>query len=109
MRAPRSSWARSVPGVPFSTDAKGAARGVYLLSFLPETDVERIVGYAASQGKRSFAALIPDNAYCTVAEAALQPAVGRRGGRIIAIERYPFDKGQMAGPVRTVAQAAARA
>jgi branched-chain amino acid transport system substrate-binding protein len=100
---------RNIRVIAFSTDANVASRGVYLLSFLPETDVERIVGYAASQGKRSFAALIPDNAYGTVAEAAFKQAVGRRGGRIIAIERYPFDRGQMAGPVRTVAQSAARA
>jgi len=32
-----------------------------LLSFLPETDVARILQYAASVGKRSYAALIPDN------------------------------------------------
>ena len=95
--------------IAFSTDANVAARGVYLLSFLPESDVERIVGYAASQGKRSFAALIPDNAYGTVTEAAFKQAVARRGGRVVALERYPFDRGQMAGPVRTVAQAAARA
>ena len=55
--------ARGIPVIAFSTDANVAARGVYLLSFLPESDVERIVGYAASQGKRSFAALIPDHAY----------------------------------------------
>ena len=89
---------RNIPVIAFSTDANVASRGVYLLSFLPETDVERIVGYAASQGKRSFAALIPDNAYGTVVEAAFKQAVGRRGGRIIAIERYPFDRAQMAGP-----------
>src|SRR6266851_4336268 len=100
---------RNIRVIAFSTDANVASRGVYLLSFLPETDVERIVGYAASQGKRSFAALIPDNAYGTVAEAAFKQAVARRGGRVIAIERYPFDRAQMAGPVRTVAQAAGRA
>jgi len=100
---------RGIRVIAFSTDANVAARGVYLLSFLPESDVERIVGYAASQGKRSFAALIPDNAYGTVAEAAFKQAVARRGGRVIAIERYPFDRAQMQGPVRTVAQAAGRA
>src|SRR5205807_7542410 len=67
---------RNIRVIAFSTDANVASRGVYLLSFLPETDVERIVGYAASQGKRSFAALIPDNAYGTVAEAAFKQAVG---------------------------------
>jgi ABC-type branched-subunit amino acid transport system substrate-binding protein len=100
---------RGIPVIAFSTDANVAARGVYLLSFLPESDVERIVGYAASQGRRSFAALVPDNAYGSVAEAAFKQAVARRGGRVVALERYPLDKSKMQGPVRTVAQAAAGA
>ena len=66
---------RGIRVIAFSTDAT-TSRGVYLLSFLPETDVDRIVGYVMSQGKRSFAALIPDNAYGTVAEAAFKQAVG---------------------------------
>ena len=101
--------ARKMPVIAFSTDANVASRGVYLLSFLPESDVDRIVGYAAGQGKRSFAALVPDNAYGTVAEAAFKQAVARRNSRVISLERYPLDKSQMQGPIRTVAAAAARA
>jgi ABC-type branched-subunit amino acid transport system substrate-binding protein len=97
---------RGIPVIAFSTDTNVAARGVYLLSFLPESDVERIIGYAASQGRRSFAALVPDNAYGSVAEAAFKQAVARRGGRVAALERYPLDKSKMTGPVRTVAKAA---
>jgi branched-chain amino acid transport system substrate-binding protein len=97
---------RNVPVIAFSTDANAAARGVYLLSFLPESDVDRIVGYAVSQNRRSFAALIPDNAYGSVVEAAFKQQVARRGGRIVALERFPLDKSQMQGPVRNVAQAA---
>jgi hypothetical protein len=47
-----------VPIIAFSTDANGAARGAYLLSFLPETEVIRIVDFAIARGKRSFAALL---------------------------------------------------
>lgn len=101
--------ARKIPVIAFSTDANVASRGVYLLSFLPESDVDRIIGYAAGQGKRAFAALVPDNAYGTVAEAAFKQAVARRNSRVIALERYPLDRGQIQGPVRTVATAAARA
>jgi branched-chain amino acid transport system substrate-binding protein len=97
---------RGVPVIAFSTDANVAARGVYLLSFLPESDVERIVSFAASQGKRSFAALVPDNAYGTVVEGAFKQAVGRRNGRVVALEHYPLDRGQMQGPARNVALAA---
>jgi ABC-type branched-subunit amino acid transport system substrate-binding protein len=99
---------RGVPVIAFSTDANVAARGVYLLSFLPETDVDRIIGYAATQGRRSFAALVPDNAYGTVVEAAFKQQVARRGGRVVALERYPLDKSQMQGPVRNVATAAGK-
>ena len=99
---------RNIPIIAFSTDASVAARGVYLLSFLPESDVRRIVDYAVSRGKRSFAALLPDNAYGAVVEAAFQQEVARRGGRVLAIEKYPLDPNKMAEPIRRVAQAAGR-
>jgi hypothetical protein len=100
--------ARNVPVIAFSTDTNVASRGVYLLSFLPESDVARIVQYAESAGKRSYGALIPDNPYGTVVEAAFRQDVARRGGQVVAIERYPHDKAGMAGPIKNVAQAGAR-
>ena len=78
--------------IAFSTDSSVAGRGVYLLSFLPESDVNRIVEYSAGIGKRSFAALLPDNAYGNVVEAAFKQAVGRKGGRIVAFEKYGADR-----------------
>jgi branched-chain amino acid transport system substrate-binding protein len=97
---------RGVPVIAFSTDAGVAAAGVYLLSFLPESEVNRVVGYAAAQGKRSFAALIPDNAYGTVVQAAFQQAVASHGGRVVVMERYPLDRGLMQASVQRVAQTA---
>lgn len=93
---------RGVPMIAFSTDSSVAGRGVYLLSFLPESDVTRIVDYATSTGKRSFAALLPDNAYGNVVEAAFKQEVSRKGGRVVAFERYGADR-TMA--VRNVTQA----
>jgi ABC-type branched-subunit amino acid transport system substrate-binding protein len=93
---------RGVSVIAFSTDSSVAGRGVYLLSFLPESDVNRIIEYSASTGKRSFAALLPDNAYGNVVEAAFKQAVGRRGGRVVAFEKYGADRATAA---RTVAQA----
>jgi ABC-type branched-subunit amino acid transport system substrate-binding protein len=91
---------RGVPVIAFSTDSSIAGRGVYLLSFLPESDVNRIVEYSAGIGKRSFAALLPDNAYGNVVEAAFKQAVARKGGRIVASEKYSTDR---ATPARSVA------
>jgi ABC-type branched-subunit amino acid transport system substrate-binding protein len=97
---------RSISVIAFSTDSSIAGRGVYLLSFLPESDVNRIVDYSASIGKKSFAAMLPDNAYGNVVEAAFKTAVSRRGGRIVAFEKYGADR---ATPARTVATALGQA
>jgi ABC-type branched-subunit amino acid transport system substrate-binding protein len=95
--------ARNVPVIAFSTDSSVAGRGVYLLSFLPESDVNRIVDYSAGTGKRSFAAFLPDNAYGNVVEAAFKQAVARKGGRIVGFEKYSTDAGQMQAVARNIA------
>lgn len=77
------------PVVAFSTDAGVAARGVYLISFLPQSEVDRIVDEATAAGRRSFAALIPETSYGNAVEAQFREAVARRGARLVAIERYP--------------------
>jgi ABC-type branched-subunit amino acid transport system substrate-binding protein len=92
---------RGVSVIAFSTDSSVASRGVYLLSFLPESDVNRIVEYVASTGKRSFAAMLPENAYGNVVEAAFKQAVPKRGGRVIVFEKYGADR---AGAARNVVQ-----
>jgi ABC-type branched-subunit amino acid transport system substrate-binding protein len=92
---------RGIPVIAFSTDSSVAGRGVYLLSFLPESDVNRIVEYAGSVGKRSFAAMVPENAYGNVVEGAFKQTVGRHGGRIVAFEKYGADR---AGAAKNVAQ-----
>lgn len=97
--------ARGIPVIAFSTDASVAGQGVYLLSFLPETDVNRITDYAAGTGKRSFAALLPENAYGNVVEAAFKQAVARKGARLVAFEKYSADPNRMQGAVRNIAQA----
>lgn len=77
-----------VPVVTFTTDTSVASRGVYLIGFLPSTDVERIVSFAASQNRRSFAALVPDDAYGSVTEAAFRQAAAQSNVRVMTIERY---------------------
>lgn len=100
---------RGVPMIAFSTDANVAARGVYLLSFLPETDVERVTRYALANKRRSFIALLPDNAYGTVVEGTLKQVVASGGGRIVALEHYPNDPTRMGDAVKRVANAARQA
>jgi branched-chain amino acid transport system substrate-binding protein len=100
---------RGVPMIAFSTDSSVAAPGAYLLSFLPESEVDRIVGYAVSQGKRSFIALVPSDGYGSVAESEFKQSVARRGARIVALERYGDDRNKIADVARIVAQSASQA
>ena len=101
----QSTRARGTSVIAFSTDSSVAGRGVYLLSFLPESDVNRIIEYSASIGKRSFAALLPDNAYGNVVEAAFKQAVARRGGRVVAFEKYGADRAGVARIAQSLGQA----
>ncbi|MCJ2082145.1 penicillin-binding protein activator [Methylobacterium sp. J-090] len=86
------------PVIAFSTDAAVASRGVYLLSFLPQAEVDRIVDEAVAKGRRSFAALIPENSYGNAVEAQFREAVARKGARLVGIERYaPGNPGPAVG------------
>jgi ABC-type branched-subunit amino acid transport system substrate-binding protein len=92
-----------VPVIAFSTDSTTASKGVYLMSFLPQSDVDRIVTYAASQGKQSIAALLPANAYGTVVEATLQRVAANAGVRVQVVERYNLDRASMQEKATAVA------
>ena len=104
--AGRVAHAANKPLIGFSTDASAASNGVYLLSFLIESYVDRIVDYAVAQNKKSFAALVPENDYGNVALAEFQQTAAKRGVRVEAIERYAA--GQSAAAVGRIASALPR-
>ncbi len=99
---------QEVPIIAFSTDIKAAAPGTYLLSFLPESEVDRVVAYAISRGRRSFIGLLPSSAYGSVVESDFKKAVSRGGGRVMALEHYK-DTAKIADAARIVTAAASRA
>jgi ABC-type branched-subunit amino acid transport system substrate-binding protein len=100
---------RAVPVLAFSTEKSVAGNGAYLLSFLPQNEVRRVVGYAAANGRRNFAALIPQTAYGDVAQAALQDSVTAVNGRLVDIQRFPPNAAAVAGPAGAVAKSGADA
>lgn len=95
-----------IPMIAFSSDEKVAGNGVYLLSFLAGRDVPRIVSFAMSRGKRSFAELVPQSPYGRIAEAAFGRAVSAGSGQIAVNAAFPpDDSNAMLGPVRQVGNA----
>jgi branched-chain amino acid transport system substrate-binding protein len=78
----------NVPVIAFSTDATTASDGVYLLSFLVETYVDRILDFAVSRGKKNFAVLAPQNDYANVAVNEFKSEASRVGANVVTVQRY---------------------
>ena len=77
-----------VPVIAFSNDANAVSRDVFIMGSLPSQSVERTLGYAASQGLKTFAALAPRGEYGQRASAAMMDAAKRAGGDVLAMEPY---------------------
>lgn len=67
--------ANNVPMISFSTDISEAGRGIYVLTFLPEDEAQRIVKFAASKGVKRLVILAPNGRYGDrIVEAATETA-----------------------------------
>lgn len=84
---------KSVPVVAFSNDPNAAGGGAYLASIMPEEEVVRVMGYAASRGTRTFVYLGPDSTYGRQVEAAMRAEAARNGWRMASSAFYPPDSG----------------
>lgn len=89
-----------------STDTSFAAPGVFVMGFAPEAQVDRVVGFAATQGLKRFAALAPDNPYGALVTQAFRQAVAQAGGVVVDIETY--DPRQHTSATAVAALASAR-
>jgi branched-chain amino acid transport system substrate-binding protein len=83
-----AATAAHMPVVAFTTDRTVAGPGIYVMGILPSLQVDREVQYAAAQGAKRFAALLPSTAYGQAVAQALNDAATRAGGTVAAIEYY---------------------
>jgi branched-chain amino acid transport system substrate-binding protein len=88
------------PMIAFSTDVSVAAPAVYLLSFLIQGYVDRILQYAVSTGKKSFGIMAPQNDYGNVAAQRFQEMAGNLDAQVVLTARY--SAGQMATAAQQV-------
>lgn len=100
---------RGVPVLAFSTDRSVAGDGVFLLGFLPQNDVKRVIAYASSQGHRKFVALSANTAYGDVTVDAFNSAVAENGGRVIDVERFSYSADAALKPAADAAKSGADA
>jgi ABC-type branched-subunit amino acid transport system substrate-binding protein len=100
---------RGVPVLAFSTERSVAGHGVYLLSFLPQNEVRRIVSYAASQGHHNFAAMVPQTPYGDVVANAFGDAVKSVSATNIDVEHFAPNTATVMAPSATIAKSNADA
>jgi len=101
--------AQKVPVIALSSDRSVGGNGVYLLSFQPETEVNRIVSYAARTGRNSFAALVPKNAYGDKVAISFRESVARAGGRVTGVQSFDEKPDAVGAPARAAAPSGADA
>lgn len=83
-----------IPVITFSNSSGVGSRGTYVFGFTPEPGIKRAIQYAGNNGRKSFAALLPNNAFGTLAEAAFRQSVASAGGRIVSIVKYNYSNGE---------------
>src|SRR5476649_2875207 len=100
---------RGVPVLAFSTEKSVAGNGAYLLSFLPQNEVKRVIAYAMTQGHHNFAAMVPQNEYGDVVAGAFGEAVKSTGGSSVAVEHFASNTSVFTAPAGAVAKSDADA
>ncbi len=96
--------AAQTPMIAFSSDLKSGGNGVYLLSFPPELEIERVTEYAVSQDLTRFGVLAPLTEYGNRVSGAFAEAVFVRGGIIVHEERYMQEPDAMLAPAKRLAR-----
>ena len=81
-----------------------AGNGVFLMGFMPEQQIERVVAFARTQGLSRFAALVPETAYGTAVIEALRASAVRNESRVVRVEYYPADTADVELQVRRLAR-----
>lgn len=81
--------AAGIQVIAFSSDKRTARPGIFLLGWLPEQQVDRVVGFAAAHGLTRFAALVPETDFGYAMAAALARRTGELGVGLVQPGFYP--------------------
>ena len=96
--------AADAPVIAFSSDLRSGGDGVYLLSFPPELEIERVTEYAMGNEMTRFGVLAPMTEYGNRVSSAFAEEVFVRGGVIVHEERYEQNPDAMLEPAKRMAR-----
>lgn len=93
-----------IPVLALSNDRRHARDGVWLLGYLPEQQIERIIIHATENGLTRFGVLLPENAYGAWLKDIIEPIITQFGGRMVVLKHYPLSAQDMFDPVQRLAK-----
>lgn len=91
-----------IPLISFSNDETVATRNIFVMGHLPGQSVTRVVTYAAGQGIKTFAAVVPRGEYGQRASDALMSAAKQSGSSVQAMETYDRSNASLAAAAKRI-------
>lgn len=88
----------------FSNNTAIAGGNVFVLGPTFENTAERLLGFAARQGRDDVLVVAPSNPAGDAAAAAVQRAAGQTGARVVGVARYEFSQQGVAAAAPRIAQ-----
>lgn len=95
--------ARGVNVITFSTDGTLAGDNTYVMGFMPDAQVDRVVSFAAAKGYRTAAIVAPRDKYGDAVVAAFENQARRSGITINGRLRFSADKAAMQQEIKNFA------
>ena len=83
------SQAAGLPVIAFSSDSAVAGNGIFLISFPPEQEAQRVLAYAAQHGHQRFAAFLPRTPLGIRLRQVFLDTVEAHDGSVVTIQTYP--------------------
>ncbi len=95
---------REIPIISFSNDKTAVSRGSWLIGFLPEQNMERIIIEAITYDYKNFAALLPNDVFGKRVYEIIKEAIPTYGGKLTDIEIYESESEKMFAPAQKISK-----
>ncbi|MCU0838509.1 MAG: penicillin-binding protein activator [Rhodospirillales bacterium] len=91
---------RGVPVIAFSSDRRVASENVFVFGLTPQAQVERVLRFAAAQGRHKLAILAPNDPYGATVLQTAKALAAELPMTVVAAETYPASATEFADIVR---------
>ncbi|MEZ5708655.1 MAG: penicillin-binding protein activator [Blastomonas sp.] len=96
--------ASNIPIISYSNDTGVAGSNVFIMGYVPNQSIDRVVKYARSQGITKFAGLVPAGTYGQRASTSLLNSVKAAGGTVVTLQSFDRTQRSLDNALRRMQQ-----